>query len=127
MKTAANLTFFELIRSFLEYADIHGVKSFPSMLHERSSWNQFLWKIRDTTEIASIIGGFDWDGEHPKNRLFEDFAATANFSYFAHSSIDGRLVLDNIRPANPLIASCCGLLEKMFSIANQIPDFFEIP
>jgi hypothetical protein len=124
MNARAELTLIELIRSFMEYAASRGAESFPPMLFG-SLWHLFLWKIRELPEIANIIGGFDWDGPHPKNRIFKEFTSHASYSYFARSRDDGRLILTHARPANQLIPSCLGVFEKMFAAAKQMPGFLE--
>jgi hypothetical protein len=128
VNTIKETTLAELVRSFMEYAASRGIQSFPPMLYG-PWWHTFLYEAREKIpEIAGIIGGFDWDCPNPQNRLFKNFGPTAIYSSFARTqTVDDRLIMNYVRPTNQLISSCLGIFEKMFSIANQIPDFFEIP
>lgn len=125
MNISKKMSLIEVIRSFIEYATNQGEKSFPPMFYG-PWWHELLYQVREQIpEFSEIIGKFDWDAAYPRNRRLKDFASSIGYSFFARTrSCDNRLILTNTRN-NQIQEIPADLIEKLFFIAKQMPDFFE--
>lgn len=121
------LTFLEFIRSFLEYADASGVKSFP--LPNDARWHILLWKIKvefhQKFPDFKSIGEFDWDHVHPKSRSFNDSIFALGY-FCTNDLIRRRLYLSKDRGhfVNQLQLNHPELVEAALEAAGGITDFF---